>query len=64
MSEETQLMVWLALKEQLNKCKVQCQEDAWAALKEQEEYMESKGFVFEFSTIYNPQGEIVWERNK
>ncbi len=62
MSQETLLMEWKALKKPLDTCNVKKQEGAWESLKDHEEYMKSKGFIFNFNIIYNPQGEIVWER--
>lgn len=53
MGQETEVMTWEQLVAKVTK--------AAKALREQEEYMKSKGFVITDTRVTCPDGEIIWK---
>ena len=60
MSQETLMMEWKHLRQVLMSCNVKLQEDAWGMLREHEQHMEQKGYVFKLNEVISPEGESIW----
>lgn len=62
MGNETIMMTWNQLRNNLLSVPVEQQEDAWEQLKEHESYMEQKGYKITTEEVTSPTGETLWKR--
>lgn len=61
---DTVLLEWKALVNEINSAPAKLHLDVFKKLKEHEEYMIEQGFTIGLNVIIDPSGEVVWTRKE